>query len=582
MLSQSFASLPIVTIGRRGDKSYTVRSRDRCHDYDFRLSQYATYIQLSYTAVGKCETILFASTELNATLTQVVVSFTDSSTSLHINGKAMLMPSGTHFLTPHIDNWNATYGLQLFSDNVLPTYDIANAPDEVFAGAIHIVKLFDYALNHDDISILFQAGLRNSKTVDGFEVTTTIVDDNNKTTTIVSPTGVVPSRLTASYSNILLVEGKVDKSSFTVGGYVYGVNVSTILMEIVSLPSQGKLSYNGVTLQVGDRIPTTANYSSSLRYGGLAEHFFNIANTTSNGVYLGLTPESFEYRLIEVNQSGGVLGMSATVRPIIEVVNVNDAPEELVVPSEIYLTGEKSPQGRDMYIINGIHLDDSKDRNVDKVRVEIEVVRGSGDMQLNSEYLELANFADCSVRRYSNWKCRGNGKGRIMTFIAEPGNVDSILSDMIFTPYFYDEQDEIIISIYDGEGGDCLDAEEHRLYGNAQLSVHQRCTCTQGSIRIPKPSDTKLLPGAGDLDTKGDMNFLQRTWTTVFGWFGNSYIAVAVFGIVFLIILGIVGCCYMRYRKRKTAKRVQVLKHAKNDLCTKPSTTPAADASDMA
>ena len=342
MLSKSIASLPIVTIGRRGDKSYSARPRDRCHDYDFRLSQYATYIQLSYTAVGKCETILLATTELNATLTQVVVSFTDSSTSVHINGKTVSMPSVTHFLTPHIDNWNSTYGLQLFSDNVLPTYDVANAPDEVFGGAIHSLKFYDYALKGDDVSILFQAGLRNSKTVGGFEVTTTIVDDKNKTTTIVSQTGVAPSRLTASYSDILLVEGKLDKSSFTIGGYVYGVNLSTILLEIVSLPSQGKLSYNGVTLVAGDRIPTTFNYSASLRYGGLAEHFFNIANTTSDGVYLGLTPESFEYRLMEVNQSGGVLAMSENVRPTIQIVNVNDVPEDLVVPTEIFLTGEKS------------------------------------------------------------------------------------------------------------------------------------------------------------------------------------------------------------------------------------------------
>jgi hypothetical protein len=63
----------------------------------------------------------------------------------------------TEFIKPQFDNWNLTYGLQLFSDYVLPIFGVANAPDEVFAGAIHLVKLYNYALPKDDAFILHQA-----------------------------------------------------------------------------------------------------------------------------------------------------------------------------------------------------------------------------------------------------------------------------------------------------------------------------------------------------------------------------------------------------------------------------------------
>jgi hypothetical protein len=52
-------------------------------------------------------------------------------------------------------------------------------------------------------------------------------------------------------------------------------------------------------------------------------------------------------------------------------------------------------------------------------RVDLDVAFGSGELQLDEDHLEVVEFefASCSVRRYPNWKCRGNGKGRTMTFI---------------------------------------------------------------------------------------------------------------------------------------------------------------------
>lgn len=531
--------LPIVTIGSLTDLPHSMRPRDRCHDHDFRLSQYGSYLQLSYTAMGKCQTAIITSIPLGSALTHIVVSFTNSTTRVHINGVAARTGTITSFVDEHLDNWNSTYGLQLFSDYVSPIIEVPNAPDRVFAGAIHNVKIYDFAVKDADATILFRAGLRSGAPVDS---NTGGVSNGEGDQT----TAIVPPRLTPTFSDIVLKEGKTDSSPFVIGGDVYGLNISTILVEIVSVPSHGKLFFKGIQIDSGDRLPTINNLVS-LTYGGLDEDFFNVANTTSDGVDLGLELASFEFRLIEVVGSV-VLTTSNTVRPLIQVVNVNDIPK-LVVPDEIYLTGEKSSQGRDIYIVNGIHLDDSKDRNVDKVRVEVEVMEKSGDIQLNEKYLHMAEFSLCSLRSYSDWKCRGDGNGRSMTFIAEPGNVDLILSDMIYTPYFLKTDDQIIVRVYDGQGGDCLDAAEHMMYGNAQLSVHQRCTFIMGAIYIPKPSDTKRFPG--EEEEVVNKNFFQRAWDTVFAVFNKNWFTVGILGFSILVITMIAVCCYLRCRTKK-------------------------------
>jgi hypothetical protein len=100
----SFDYLPIIIIGRQNDNNLTIRPRDRCHDHDFRLSQFASYLQLSYTAVGKCQTAIFASSPLDSSLTHVVVSFTNSSTSAYINGESVSTLRVTDFIKPQFDN----------------------------------------------------------------------------------------------------------------------------------------------------------------------------------------------------------------------------------------------------------------------------------------------------------------------------------------------------------------------------------------------------------------------------------------------------------------------------------------------
>jgi hypothetical protein len=231
--------------------------------------------------------------------------------------------------------------------------------------------------------------------------------------------------------------------------------------------------------------------------------------------------------------------------------NVNNTVGELIVPTEIFLTGKKS-LGRDIYIINGITFQDTSDQDADTVRVDIEVVNQSGTIALNDEYLPLADFESCSVRTYSGWTCHGDGRGRIMTFVAESRNIDHILKDMTFTPYFFGEQDEIMVSIYEGEGGDCLDGAEH-----SGATIYQGCTHHVEYVSIPLPKDTKVIPAGTRKSVLSQWEF-DNICETIFTAFGKSYLllGLAIGGIVLFLVLAVVLYCKCTSsRNRKSNKK---------------------------
>jgi hypothetical protein len=241
--------------------------------------------------------------------------------------------------------------------------------------------------------------------------------------------------------------------------------------------------------------------------------------------------------------------MNETVTNVNVNVNVNIVGK-LILPTEVYLTGKKS-LGRDIYSVDGISFQDSTDQDAEKVRVDLEVVKRSGTLSLNEEYLPLADFSSCSVRTYSDWMCRGDGNDRIMTFVAESRNIGHILKNMTFTPYFNGNQDEVMIIIYEGQGGDCLDAAEH-----SGMTIYHGCTHHVGYINLPPAKDTKLLPGA----TKSGLSQWEfgNICDSIFSLFGRSYVllGLSIGGIVLLLVLVVIfyfKCISNSKRKAKSS-----------------------------
>lgn len=127
----------------------------------------------------------------------------------------------------------------------------------------------------------------------------------------------------------------------------------------------------------------------------------------------------------------------------------------------------------------------------------MEALHGNGQLSLNTKCLDLVEFSRCTIRTYSDWRCKGDGRrGSRMAFIATPNDANLLLSHLTNTPYYHETEDEISILVYDGAGSDCLDVAEHKLYGNSQLSVHPWFVRKQGAIYPPYPQTRsyRLVP----------------------------------------------------------------------------------------
>jgi len=73
-----------------------------------------------------------------------------------------------------------------------------------------------------------------------------------------------------------------------------------------------------------------------------------------------------------------------------------------------------------------------------------------------------------------------------------------------------------MIRVYDGQGGDCLDAEEHMMFGHSPIPVRPRCDKRQGIIHVQKPLETQVV---ADEEENTAKNWFQNAKLTVSGVF---------------------------------------------------------------
>jgi len=187
-----------------------------------------------------------------------------------------------------------------------------------------------------------------------------------------------------------------------------------------------------------------------------------------------------------------------------------------------------------VYTIEGVHLEDSKDRDVDRVRVDIWATNGT--LSLPTDALELADFSDCSIRRYSEWRCRGRGsRDQNMTFVATPSDVNLLLERITYQPYYKNIADTITVRVHDGMDHDCLHSLEHRMNGNEVLSLHNGCYTVDTTIAVWTP----MQLGLDDNDTNLNVPKI----------FGIPISAIVFWGLVggvlFAVAFCLAKCCKM-------------------------------------
>ena len=418
-----------------------------------------------------------------------------------------------------ISHWNPSYNLQLFANH------LRSHNNTFFDGTIHHVSIYDEPLDEWQIRTAYHEGLERIQSV----------------------TSDRPLHLVAStFDTTILVQGRTDDLAFPIGGF----NASKpggwhIVVEITSLPVSGSLrSVHGPVLNPGFRIPLVGESTRTLvLYDAYTPDFFTVPSSSYSGIDLNVHPEVFMYRIIAIDAKQGdiVLGTSQEVTKRIHVVHVNHPPKFQPLSSvrvEQDTSETKGFRSRPKAKITGLQLLDS-DENIDRVRVD--VWASNGTITVRDDYQTLADYTSCADRTFSPWQCFGDGSAdRNMTFLAEPDDAASILSNLQYNAFFWDNHDLVVVRVFDGVGGPCLDEQEHNLsrrfiandhpFDGAAIdllrTIHDGCYQVTANIVIPPMS----MPGGDGGELVGFSGFEE---------FQTSHI---VFWVVVATVL--LGLCY--------------------------------------
>jgi hypothetical protein len=327
--------------------------------------------------------------------------------------------------------------------------------------------------------------------------------------------------------------------------------------------------------------------------------FFNEPRFNAYGTDLKNPPESFSYRLVALDADGypiivqhqqhrsqeplaakdeaSAIWASSVVSQPISVQHVNHAPI-LTKPSQddlIRMSNLVDDSTRVLFI-EGAAVSDPLDFNINRIRVDIwtqggnTTTSGAGRVALNRQYRHLADFKACSGRTDSEWQCVGGGiddggdsniqqTHRRMTFIAIPDDVNLILHRL---QYHYDaaasgrgaaggqEEEDVVqigLAMYDGQGGDCLSANEHARWdervGNTVPTLHDLgCVKVEALIQVP------VLAAAGYDDSGNGV----KDDATGGGFFNTDLDSFGLADLLFwsfvILILCVMCCCIERLR----------------------------------
>ncbi len=376
---------------------------------------------------------------------------------MFINGKAVISSAPNNFGSG-LEWWSAAYGIQLFSNFV----SLPSNPAPVFTGSIQKCSFYSgsVAANHFD------------QTLGNFSAT---------------PAGLVAD----AWVNSTTIEGSTVEAVFWIGGFNASSPTLMVMVEIMSLPTHGSLfAVNQTEIAKGEWLELGSMTRIPVGYRAFSMDYFNVPAITASGVPLALESENFTFRLIGIDpMDHQIVTTSDPVMQSVYVVHVNHRPL-LLAPTQA-IAAQDQPSGlgaRPTYVVDGVKLLDTVDQNIDRVRINVWAFNGT--LTLNREYLHLADFESCLDRYYSSWQCIGSGDhNRNMTFLAEPSNVELILSQLQYDAFYVDQSDEIVIQAFDGAGGQCLDPKELTSYldehGQSFQTVQNGCFAVQANVLVP-------------------------------------------------------------------------------------------------
>jgi len=505
---------------------------------DLRLGQSRRHLVLRYVdddAARSCRVLVLtnffppppiddgdggSATPPPAEVVHVVVTWTDRYTSLYRDGVPVIRNAPNQFDTT-LRAWNPQGKLRLFASS-----SSSSATTTTFRGSVQQVSFFDRAIDQREALDLYRRGISlYDPDRDGSIVFVGVDEVTRITGASIAQNSKGRVRIPVPQFRIGTTGGESLSSADVAAA------VLTLAVEVLAVPRLG-------TLAIGDEpVALRRYYKGPIDGGGVggvndqlafqyalsSNESFTVPPLNAKGVRLPLLEEeSFAFRLVALDKKNetNVLAVSANATQILNVVHVNHRPTLLAPRSVAMGSSDSAPT----ILVSGVYLDDSADRNMNLVRVD--VWASAGRLSLNRKYRSLADLEKCRRRTYSPWQCAGDGESdRNMTFVAAPSDVNFLLEDLEYRGFVEGRSDEIVVRVSDGLGGSCLSEQEHGRYedefGNFFSTLHDGCYQVETTIHVLEYDDDGRFDDAGifgipNLDFKnfGLADFLF--WVVVF------------------------------------------------------------------
>lgn len=350
----------------------------------------------------------------------------------------------------------------------------------------------------------------------------------------------------------IIVEG--GSGIISLGGIDHSDARRSLCVRVSSVPLHGSLFDPAdplrTPLAAGDTLSSCfKNYSARVDIGyNASSHFFTWPSSDWHGISLAApfgACDTFKWGLYaeEDGSLSEVISQNVSVlnRNSATTVQYNDDGGGITVRPIAYW-GDNSAS------LTGFLLQDP-DFDADLVRVKLESQAGAR-LTLHRDYIDQVDF-NSATYCYSNlrWQCKGSGYTEDeMSFVGTPSKVALALSSVTYESSKADTKDTVTLTIYDGEGGECLDLE--KLSASRFEGCHQRSTSVSVTV-LGYEEDT-------DDDTifQGDPRSFFLSNAILFGMLA-----------VCICICCACGRMFFRCWKRKCSKKdKQLLEHEEGDI----------------
>ena len=257
-----------------------------------------------------------------------------------------------------------------------------------------------------------------------------------------------------------------------------------VTINILTQPSRGQLfSDANCSLRPVSYLPgyISTPYTAGLTVYYLSDpSFFTSPNIDINGTLLDVMLDSFTFQAFSTD------GPSAVQKQLISVGNYNHATEiqlnvsafePLVLRAYGAAPSSSEPS---VATIDGFSIFDP-DLNTGVVRVRVSTLKRGGVVSLHPAALDDLDFNSAQYCLGNpRWQCTGSGfEDRVSVFVTYPSAALAALNGMTYRSTKANIIDIVNITIFDGEGGECLDNKQQ-----SALSTRRGCFIRSVSFQV--------------------------------------------------------------------------------------------------